>query len=53
MSDILKTKLKSKIMRHNIVDEYVTHTMTSRIMNPVCVRACVRVCTYISLSWKS
>ena len=35
MSDILKTKGILQIMRDNIVDECVTHTMTSRIMNSV------------------
>ena len=35
MSDILKTKEKLKIMRDDIVDEYVTHNMTDRIMNSV------------------
>ena len=33
MRNILKMKWKLKIMRDNIVDEYVKHTMTSRIMN--------------------
>ena len=35
MSDILKTKRKLKIMRDNIVDEYVTNTITTRSMKPV------------------
>ena len=35
MGDILKMKGKLKNMRDNIVDEYVTHTMASRIMNSV------------------
>ena len=30
MSGILKTKGKLKIMRDNIVDEYVTHTVNTR-----------------------
>ena len=33
MSDILKTKGKLKIVRDDIIDEYVTHTMTSRMIN--------------------
>ena len=28
--DILKTKWKLKYVRENMVDEYVTHTMTTR-----------------------
>ena len=32
-SDILKMKGKLKIIRDNIVDEYVTHSMTRRIIN--------------------
>ena len=35
MSDNLKTKGKLKIMRDNIVDEYVTHTTTTRNMKSV------------------
>ena len=35
MSDIFKTKGKLKIMRDSIVDEYVTHTMTTRNMKLV------------------
>ena len=35
MSDILKTKGKSKIMRDNVVDEYVTQTMITRSMKSV------------------
>ena len=34
-SKILKTKEKCKIMRDDIVDEYVTHTMTTRNMKSV------------------
>ena len=34
-SNILKTKGKLKIMRDNTVDEYVTHTMTTRNMESV------------------
>ena len=33
--DILKTKEKSKIMRDNIVDDYITHTMTTRNIKSV------------------
>ena len=33
MSDIWKTKKKSGIMRDNIVNYNVMHTMTCRIMN--------------------
>ena len=32
MSDILKPKGKSKIVRNNIVDEYVTHTLNTKNM---------------------
>ena len=35
MSDILKTKVKLKIIRDNIVAENVTRAMTSRIMKYV------------------
>ena len=35
MSDILKTIGKLKIMRDNIVDEYVTHTLIARNMKHV------------------
>ena len=35
MSDILKTKGKLKIVRDYLVDEYVTHTMTTRNMESV------------------
>ena len=33
--DILKTKWKLKIMKDNIVDEYVTHTIATRNMKSV------------------
>ena len=35
MSDILKTKKKLGIMRGNVIDYNVMHTMTGRIMNSV------------------
>ena len=35
MSDIFKTKGKLKIMRDSIVDEYVTHTLTTRSIKSV------------------
>ena len=35
MNDNLKTLGKLKIMRDNIVDEYVPHNMTSRNMKSV------------------
>ena len=35
MSDILKTKRKLTDISDNIVGEYVTHAMTSRIINYV------------------